>query len=95
MATLPAAPESAMAPALGAGPTTGKKLSLPQMPNVFAEHDLMSQAADDRRSSVVTESRNVSERRVSTASVQNATEGNERELNLKNKTKTKFISRTG
>ena len=65
----------AIAPSLASMPKSDRKLSLPQMPNVFSEHDKVPQAIQVPRPSVVTNSRDAQRRR-SSVSAQYFSKGN-------------------
>ena len=66
----------AIAPSLASMPKSDRKLSLPQMPNVFSEHDKMPHLIRVPRPSVVTNSRDASQRRMSSISTQYFSKGN-------------------
>ena len=67
-----------LAPSFRSMPSSGKKLSLPQMPNVFSDNESMSRSSRETRTSIVTNDRDSFERRVSSVDSQYLSKGNKK-----------------
>lgn len=64
-----------MAPSFRSMPSDGRKLSLPQTPNVFSDHESLSQSIRVPRTSIVTNTRDSSERRMLSVDTQYSSKG--------------------
>ena len=64
-----------LAPSSANMPSPGRNLSLPQMPNVFSDHETMSQVSRVSRTEVVSDTRVLNERRESSANTRHISKG--------------------